>query len=520
MKKHLPLGIQTFSDIIEGGYLYVDKTQDIYNFFAEKGKYYFLSRPRRFGKSLLTSTLYEIFSGNKELFKDLWIYDKIQWKAHPVITLDFMTINAETPDILKSSLKQFTIDCGQGFGISVEKERNYKDAFVKLIKELSKQGRVVVLIDEYDKPIIDFVENKEIALKNREILRNFYSILKSVDKYIEFVFITGVSKFSKVSIFSDLNNLNDITLDEKYATLLGYTQEELSRYFQDRMEDLPEKKSKQQWEEIIKKRYNGYSWDGKHFVYTPFSILNFFQKKKLANYWFESGSPSFLVRLIKQYRVDVKKLENHKVGESVFNSFDIDQMHVVSLLFQAGYLTIKKIETTEQEKRFYYLSYPNSEVKESFIENLLADFSLRYPDEISVTVEGLKQYLREANLEGFFNSLRAIFAQIPYDIFIKDREAYYQTVIFLILKLIGIDIQTEVETNLGRIDAVIETKDTIYIIEFKMQSAQSALAQIKEKKYFERYLASKKAIKLIGVEFDIESRNLSEYRVEDLELNK
>lgn len=517
--KDLPIGMHTFSDIIKDNFLYVDKTRDIYTFLAERGKYYFLSRPRRFGKSLLISTLKEIFLGNKELFKGLWIYDKMEWQEYPVIHLDFMNISLDTPDILKESLRLFVYKIAGQNKISLAENQNYKQAFVELIEKLyTSRGKIVILIDEYDKPIIDFIENQEIASQNRVILKNFYSTLKGLEGCLKFVFITGVSRFSRVSIFSDLNNLRDITLNSKYATLLGYTQEELLRYFDDRLDHLTREhaESKVEWLQDIKTWYNGYSWDGENFIYNPYSVLYLFQEGRFANYWFETGSPSFLVRLIKKYNFDLREMENFKAGEELFSSFEIDGMHVASLLFQTGYLTIKQVVPAARRKRFYILSYPNLEVKEAFLVYLLGDYSPGLLERVSVLVDDLKITVKTDQMERFFDILRSIFAGLPYDIFIRDREAYYQTVIYLVLMLIGIDIKTEIKTNLGIIDAVIETGDHIYVLEFKLDSADRALSQVKEKKYYEKFLSSQKVIKLIGVGFDAEQRNLGEYKIEDL----
>ena len=385
------------------------------------------------------------------------------------------------------------------------------------MEKLSAREKTVILIDEYDKPIIDFVENQKIALQNRDILKNFYSTLKGLDEYLRFVFITGVSKFSKVSVFSDINNLKDITLDEKYAVLLGYTHRELLSYFDKRLDVLAGTGKRDELVEDIRTWYNGYSWDGKNFVYNPFSILNLFQENKFANYWFESGSPSFLVKLIRKYDIDLSELEGYKAGEEVFSSFEIDRMHVVSLLFQTGYLTIKKIQPAERRKRFYILSYPNAEVKEAFLVYLLGDFSPKFSGRISVIIDDLKTCLKKGDTDRFFEIIRSLFAQIPYDMFVEGREGYYQTVIYLILKLLGISIQAEVETNKGRIDAVVELEETVYIMEFKLGDAGKALEQIKEKRYFEKYLSSSKEIILMGVGFDVDERNIGDYKVEPLQ---
>jgi hypothetical protein len=267
--KKLPIGRQIFSEIIEDNYLYIDKTKDIYNLFAQGGKYYFLSRPRRFGKTLLISTLKEIFSGNKELFKGLWIYDKLEWEKHPVIHLDFLGLKYEGQEELIKALIYMINQNAEEYGIQL-KETDYEKRFKELIKKLSKKNGVVILVDEYDKPLIDFVDKKEIATQNRDVLKTFFGNIKGADEYLEFVFITGVSKFSKVSVFSDLNNLRDITISGAFSTMLGYTGEELLDYFDDRIEKMAEGE-KEKLAADIKHWYNGYSWDGKNFVYNPLS---------------------------------------------------------------------------------------------------------------------------------------------------------------------------------------------------------------------------------------------------------
>lgn len=369
--KKLPIGIQTFEKMIDGEFLYVDKTRGIFEMITS-GQYFFLSRPRRFGKSLLVSTLKEIFSGNKELFKGLWIYDKIDWEKYPVIHIDFSKISYKTTDLLEKSLEKTVRKIGKKYNIHLDENCDYKNAFSDLIEEVAKIGKVVILIDEYDKPIIDKISQPEIAMGNRDVLREFYAVIKASDEFNRFAFITGISKFSKVSVFSGLNNLIDITINETYSTLLGYTQEELLRDFGDRLERIALEEGKPQEELVDEMRtwYDGYSWDGKRFVYNPFSVLNFFYKEQLGNYWFDSGTPSMLITLIKESDIDVKQLESYKAGETVFNSFDIDRLHIFSLLFQTGYLTIKEVEPVETGKSLYVLSYPNLEVKESFMELL------------------------------------------------------------------------------------------------------------------------------------------------------
>jgi hypothetical protein len=501
--KKLPIGLYTFSKLIEEDYLYVDKTRNIYQLIDRGGKYYFISRPRRFGKSLLISTLKELFSGNKKLFKDLWIYDKMEWKSYPVIHIDFTNLNYETPEQLKYSLAKRIDETSLENGVEPAAETDYKLKFVETIRRLHKKQEVVILVDEYDKPIIDCIEHKEIARTNREILKNFYSAIKGSDQYIKFVLLTGVSKFSRVSVFSGLNNLNDITMDEQYATMLGYTEEELSDYFP--VNDANGERLKQ-----IMEWYNGYSWDGKNFVYNPYSILLHFEKNAFDNYWFDTGTPAFLVTFIKERNFPIENFENIKANRLIFESFDIDSMEITSLLFQTGYLTIKK-KTVTYDDTVYYLSYPNKEVRESFFYHLLKGFSDKDFVESWKYLEQLKSALREDRVEDFFTIIKSFFAAIPYNMFVSDREGYYHSIIYLLLRLSGSVVQPEKETNIGRIDAVAETDHTIYIMELKIGTAKEAIAQIKEKKYYEPYLNCGKSVKLLGIGIDSSIRNIKDY---------
>ena len=376
--KNLPLSIQTFRDFIDEDYIYVDKTKQIHDLFATGGKYYFLSRPRRFGKSLLISTLAEIFSGNKELFKGLWIYDKIEWIKYPVIHMDLSKMDFESPTKLKESIKKFLRETAVSYGINLDEEKTYKESFVEIIEKLSSLGRVVILVDEYDKPITEYMEASKLekAKNIRKVLKNFFGVIKGSDAFLRFVFITGVSKFSRVSIFSDLNNLRDITLSKQYAVLLGYTETELMHYFEPYMAQLADEAgmSQQQLANEIKYWYNGYSWDGENFVYNPFSILNLFAEKSFENFWFTSGTPTFLIQLIRRKKSEITEFENLTVGSYTFDSYDIENLDIAALLFQTGYLTIKKIIIEEREET-YHLSYPNKEVRDSFLAYLLGEFS-------------------------------------------------------------------------------------------------------------------------------------------------
>jgi hypothetical protein len=510
--KNLPIGRQIFSELIEGDYLYIDKTKDIYNLFAEGGKYYFLSRPRRFGKSLLISTLKEIFSGNKELFNGLWIYDKLEWEKHPVIHLDFLGMEYDSRQRLIETLEFLVNQNAKTYGIQL-KEKRYDKQFKELIVELSRTNKVVILVDEYDKPLIDFVDKKEIARENRDVMKTFFGNIKGADEYLEFVFITGVSKFSKVSVFSDLNNLTDITISGAFSTMLGYTEDELLYYFDERIEKIAEGE-KDKLIADIKHWYNGYSWDGKNFVYNPLSILLFFKENRFGNYWFSTATPTFLIKSLKENNIDIKRLENYETTKLLFDSYEIERVNVFALLFQTGYLTIKEIKKISRTQDIYRLSYPNQEVKESFLDYLAADYTGKQPDEMGYVMYKLQETIFNDNLDEFFTLLKSIFASIHYEIFVREKEAYYHTVIYLLLKLLGVYINVEVGTNIGRIDGVIETESHIYIMEFKVGKASRALDQIKKKKYYEKYLSTPKKIKIIGVGFDSEERNIKEYLVE------
>jgi hypothetical protein len=512
--KKLPLSIQTFRDFIEQDYIYVDKTKPIHDLFARGGKYFFLSRPRRFGKSLLISTLAEIFSGNKELFKGLWIYDKIEWTPYPVIHMDFSTIDYTSPKKFKESIKKFLNKTAISHGLTLDEEKSDKESFVELIEKLSAKGRVVILIDEYDKPLIEYIEAEKIetAGEIRQVLKNFYGVIKGMDAYLRFVFITGVSKFSRVSVFSDLNNLRDITLSKSFATLLGYTETELKHYFDPYLAQLASETaiSKKQLTKEIRQWYNGYSWDGKNFVYNPFSILNLFTENRFGNYWFSSGTPTFLIKSIKRFRSEIREFENLPVKSYIFDCYDIENMNIAALLFQTGYLTIKQISIEDREET-YHLSYPNKEVRDSFLTYLFGEYSQK--DEIfgSRFLKRINEVAKAGDMDGFIGEIKSLFASIPYNIFIGDREAYYHSLIYLILRLSGAEVMCEDPTNIGRIDAVLETEKKIYIMEFKVGSEQEALAQIKEMKYYEKYLGSGKEIVLLGIGFDPEKRNIGNY---------
>jgi hypothetical protein len=506
--KKLPIGIQTFAEIIKEEYLYVDKTRHVAE-LIQGGKYLFLSRPRRFGKSLLVSTFYEIFSGNKALFQGLDIYDKIEWQTHPVIYIDFAAIEFSTEIDLREGLIRLMDEINKDYQLNVDKW-GFKAYFKNIIVALSKKyGKVVVLVDEYDKPIVEYMDNLEMAAKNREILKNFFGVLKSSDAFLRFVFLTGVSKFARVSIFSDLNNLRDITLSPQFATLLGYTQNELESDFAQHIQSLCFKLGikKAQLLAQIKTWYDGYSWDAKHQLYNPYSILNLFTEQQFYNYWFATGTPTFLIRLLKNKAYEATALENKKVSKLVFDSYSIENLNVFALLFQTGYLTITHIDTQEIMAE-YTLNYPNFEVKQAFITYLLESFTNQRFEEIQPATKSLRQYLQADNVEGFMNLIRALFAKIPYLLHIE-QEAYYHSLFYMISVLMGVEIDLEVLTDKGRIDGVLTLEDKIYLIEFKYGKAgtkmdtltNNAVQQIRDKNYGERFLNDTRPRLLLGIGF-------------------
>lgn len=509
--------------MIEGNYVYVDKTEYCHRLIT-KGKYYFLSRPRRFGKSLLISTLKAIFEGRRELFEGLWIHDKIDqkafgWEPRPVIFLDFGGISKRAVE-LTEGIRLALTDIADEHGLTLTEETN-AGQLQQLIRLMAKERPVAILVDEYDKPLVDNLENLDLVNKNRQVLKDMYSIVKSNDKHIAFLMLTGVTKFSQVSIFSDLNHLNDITMDGNFAQMLGYTEAEIQQCFPDYLQQL-----KSTWaatygdvEAEMKSWYNGYSWDGRQLVYNPFSILNLFSKNEFGEYWFATGTPTFLVKLIKARNVGIFELRGTTVPVSFLGKFEIPNLGIEALLFQTGYLTIKSKDSLA---RTVNLDFPNREVANAFSANLLTEYAEKGDVETMTLVMRMASHLRVGEVESFVKFLHALFAGIAGPIHpdgtatIEDYEKYYHSMFYVALRLLGYDIQVEVYTNTGRIDAVVTTSQYIYVVEFKLGDAASALAQIKAKGYHHQYLVSGKKVMLVGIGFEVEKRNVGGYLVEEV----
>ncbi len=494
--KNLPIGLQDFKTLREGNYLYVDKTALIHR-LIENGKYYFLSRPRRFGKSLLISTLQELFLGNKEVFKDLWIENQWDWaKTFPVVHISFNTLPYKEIGLIKA-LEQLLNELATEYGLTLEKEGIGK-RFQELLIQLSQRNRVVLLIDEYDKPIIDFIDDTSQVKENREILRSFYSTIKNTDNYLHFVFITGVSKFSKVSIFSDLNNIFDITIDPNFSSLTGYSQTELEHYFADRIDKLVIQHNTDRSTLLadIRSWYNGYSWTGPERMYNPFSILSFFGKGVFQNFWFSTGTPTFLMTTLKKgWNYQLDELD---VGSTQLDFFDIEDPDYRSLLFQTGYLTIKDQPT----HNIYTLGYPNLEVKDSMLQYMIGTFTFRQRGDAAPAVMKLKKALDKGDTALFVSILNSLFTAIPERIFRERSEAAYHAVVYTSLSLMGYFIEAEVAAGDGYVDAVIKTATRIYVMEFKVNKAASvAIAQIRQKSYAEPYRHDGREVRLVGISF-------------------
>ncbi len=501
--KKLPIGISTLETIIKENYAYVDKTKIAYE-LVTSGQYYFLSRPRRFGKTLFLDTLRSIFEGKKELFKGLYIYDKWDWnKTYPVLHISFAEGVLSSKQRIKEKIEQIFQNNQDRLKIVYrEKSSNPAIYFENLIQKIYEkyQERVVILVDEYDKPILDNIENKELALYAREELKNMYSVIKGTDGYIKFVFITGVSKFSKVSLFSGLNNLEDITLNPRYATIAGYTQHDLETVFAEHLRG--------QDYEKIRRWYNGYKWLGEA-VYNPFDILLFISNNYLyRNYWFSTGTPEFLLKLIEKNNYFLPDFENITKDESMLNSFDVDVIELETLMWQTGYLTIETYEMV-LEKTEYKLKIPNLEVQQSLF-GLIAEYITKSKDYPKYSGNIIRSLLAK-DFDAFKRHLIALYASIPYHLFVHNRmyekEGYYVSVFYAYMKGLGVEAIAEDVTDRGRIDLPLVFPESIYIMEFKVNGTGS-LEQIHAMGYYEKYTNAQKPIYLVGIEFDTTIRNV------------
>jgi hypothetical protein len=519
-RKKLPIGIQTFADIIEGGYYYVDKTPSIHR-LVEEGKYYFLSRPRRFGKSLLLDTLRCLFEGREALFEGLYIHDKWHWQhRHPVIHLSFgdgVHTNREALDThIRYQLKAHR----ERLGIEREPPELISSDFSELIRLVHEQHgqRVVILVDEYDKPILDNLLEPQRARELREGLKNLYSVLKDADPHLAFVLLTGVSKFSKVSLFSGLNNLNDITLDAPFSTICGYTDDDIDTVFAPALQEL----DRQQ----IRHWYNGYRWGGQDVtsVYNPFDVLLLFQKRKFGAYWFESATPTFLVEILKQRGIFTPQLDQWETEPELLSRFDVDDIATEALLFQTGYLTVRQVEEPMVGYRLYTLGFPNQEVETSLNQALLPVLGVENAPRERKT---LFTHLRSHDLPGLETHLKALFAGLPHDWYRSDfnpkgrpiarYEGHYASVFYSHFAALGVQVTVEDASHHGKVDMAVDFAGHVYLFEFKVVEQLPegrALQQIKARDYAAKYRGQGKVIHLIGVEFSREQRQIIAFECE------
>ena len=506
MLPKLPLGQQDYRGIREEEKLYVDKTEPIHR-LVTLGKYFFLARPRRFGKSLTLSTIKELFSGSRELFEGLWVEDNWNWdKTNPVIHIGFSRLGyfdiGLVPAILtelNEQAKKFEIELTKaGIGLRFQE---------LLIKVKEKHGPVVLLIDEYDKPLIDYLskENLPQAFENQGILKSFYSVLKDNDANLRFLLITGVSKFSKVGVFSDLNNLTDITIHPRFTSLVGITQQELEEHFGAAIDQHETETGQSDIRAKLQEWYNGYSFhDGKVKVYNPWSLLSFFQQWIFRNFWFATGTPTFLVRLMRER--NFYQLQQEEVPHSSFDSYQLDDLDTTSLLFQTGYLTVKSYHPEDQ---LYTLDYPNKEVKDSMLQYLLGAFSHRATRTTTPAVVRLRNAFKRSDLDAARQQIDDLFQSIPHQLFIDGKENLYHALIHLLFTYLGQYIRSEVSTLRGRIDAVVETDTHVYVLEFKLDSsAEVALEQIRTRGYVAGERAAGKEVVAIGVNFSSELKRI------------
>ena len=531
--RKLPIGVQSFKVLRNDRYLYVDKTEYITQ-LVTSSRVYFLSRPRRFGKSLFLSTLAAYFLGQKELFKGLYLEkaeeeqavleSRTAWQEYPVFYLDFNTGNYNCMEALQENLNIFLSRLEDIYGKEAIEETPPKRFEGLLKRAYEKTGKqVVILVDEYDKPLLQTMGvNEALNEQYRNELKAFYSVIKTCDEYIRFAFLTGVTKFSKISIFSDLNNLRDISLEKHYAGICGITQKELETNFQPEIQVLADSQDLTYQETLtaLQQWYDGYCFaPAGEGMYNPFSLLNAFAKERFGSYWFETGTPTFLVNYLKEAHYFIPDLDGQVVlTESELQTYRAIAQEPFPILFQSGYLTIKEYI---KEARLYRLGFPNDEVRYGFLENLLPAYAPVPFGETGKSVWQFVEDVRKGNVNGFMERMQSLIAGVSYDNFsskeLKLREQNYQTAVYLIFKLMGQFVQTEVHCAMGRADCVVQTADSIYIFEFKLSgtgTAENAIAQIQKQNYAAKYKTDGKKIVLIGAGFDEVTRTIRDWKVE------
>ena len=510
-----PIGIQNFEKIRREGYVYVDKTPWMWKMISE-GSYYFLSRPRRFGKSLMLSTLEAFFSGQRELFKGLYV-DSVEWdwQQYPIMHLDLNTDKYDSPEVLNNRLEKFLSENEEVYGRK-EYEKSFGARFEGIMKRAFEQtGRqVVVLVDEYDKPMLQAIGNDALQSEFRSTLKAFYGALKSSDRYIKFAFLTGVTKFGKVSVFSDLNNLIDLSLDHRYTSICGISEKEMHDYFDGGIATLAEANNltKDECYERLRQDFDGYHFSplSKEGMYNPFSVLNTLSSQVFNSYWFETGTPTFLIYQLQKTNYPLEMITREELTADTLNSIEIMDENPLPLLYQSGYLTIKGYD---QEFNTYLLGFPNREVEEGFVKYLVPFYSPSKADQPISFIGNFVKEVRNGDAEAFMKRVERFFDGGDYQVTGK-AELYFQNTLWALFKLLGLYVDVERHTTDGRMDILMQTKNYVYILELKIdQSADIALQQIEEKQYAKAYEGDKRTIYKIGINFSSETRRLTEWKI-------
>ena len=511
--RKLPIGIQSFEDLRRSDYLYVDKTAFVYQ-LVTTGKPYFLSRPRRFGKSLLLSTLEAYFLGKKELFQGLAIEQlETEWLEYPVLHLSLNAEKYDSYEALQSMLERQLRNWEKNYNIK-ETDPSYSGRFMEIIRQAYQiTGRqVVVLVDEYDKPLLATLHNEKLQMQYRDLLTAFYTVLKDADPWLKFVFITGVTKFAQVGIFSKLNQLNDISLDRRYAQICGLTRKEIEHTFApelDKMGQINDFTYEETMEELTR-MYDGYHFS--HFrevgMYNPFSILNALDKQEFRNFWFATGTPGFLLTMLQKSNFDLRKLDGIEVSEASLTDDRANVDNPIPMLYQSGFLTIKDFD---KRFRLYKLGYPNEEVRYGFLNYAAPFYTPVSQNDTAFYIGKFVNELEAGMTDAFLIRLRSFFAGIPYELN-DETERHYQVIFYLVFKLMGQFTDAEVRSAKGRADAVVKTNDFIYVFEFKLDgSAEKALEQINEKGYLIPYIADGRTLVKVGVNFSQKERNIEHW---------
>jgi len=509
-----PLGIQTFSDLRDGGYVYIDKTELMYKMVNE-GKYFFLGRPRRFGKSLFVSTLEAYFSGRYDLFENLAVSkEETKWEKYPILHLDFSGVNYTEPNKLKDVLKEFLDKWQQEYGCKTNSE-SPELRFSSIIEcAYNKTGKgVVILVDEYDKPILDLYDNTKLEDDNRTLLKAFYGVMKKQDRYIHFAFLTGVTKLGKVSVFSDLNNITDISLRDDYCSICGITEKELHQTFDEEVETLADENdmTKDECYTELAQQYDGYHFSRKSVgVYNPYSLLMALQARFFNDFWYETGTPTYLIKILKEKGGTIPDLNEVLATFSSLGKIEVYKDDIISLLYQSGYLTIKEVLS----RRLAKLGYPNMEVQRGFTEDLASLYMGISSKEASIYVEQFATDLKRGNVESFMERMKAFFDGGDYRI-AGEKELYFQNVFHTVCRMLSLVGKAEEVTSNGRLDYVLQSANYVYIVEFKYDgSAAEALQQINDKGYANPFKKDSRKLFKIGVNFSSETRSISDWVIE------